>query len=46
MIDCNTFRLLGFFDGVELIVLTSRFAKKELSSKAGNLIAIERKRDY
>jgi len=26
----NTFRLLGFFDGRELIVLTSGFAKKRI----------------
>ncbi|MEX2633683.1 MAG: type II toxin-antitoxin system RelE/ParE family toxin [Balneolales bacterium] len=43
----NTFRLLGFYDGPELIVLTSGFAKKANKVPKHELeTAQQRKRDY
>lgn len=43
----NTFRLLGFFDGAKLIVLTSGFAKKSNKVPKQEIeTAEERKRDY
>lgn len=43
----NTFRLLGFFDGPELIVLTHGFAKKTNKVPKQEIeTAEERKRDY
>jgi len=43
----NTFRLLGFFDGPELIVLTRGFAKKSNKVPKQEIeTAEERKRDY
>lgn len=43
----NTFRFLGFFDGPELIVLTSGFAKKTNKVPKQEIeIAEARKRDY
>ena len=43
----NTFRLLGFFDGPKLIVLTSGFAKKTNKVPKQDIeTAEERKRDY
>ncbi len=43
----NTFRLLGFFDGPKLIVLTSAFAKKTNKAPKQEIeTAEERKRDY
>ena len=43
----NTFRLLGFFDGLQLIVLTSGFAKKTNKVPKQEIeTAEERKRDY
>ena len=43
----NTFRLLGFFDGPNLIVLTSGFAKKTNKVPKQEIeTAEERKRDY
>ena len=43
----NTFRLLGFFDGPKLIVLTSGFAKKTNKVPKQEVeTAEERKRDY
>lgn len=43
----NTFRLLGFFDGSKLIVLTSGFAKKTNKVPKQEIeTAEERKRDY
>ena len=43
----NTFRLLGFFDGPKLIVLTSGFAKKRNKVPKQEIeTAEERKRDY
>lgn len=43
----NTFRLLGFFDGPELIVLTSGFAKKSNKVPKQEIeTAEQRKRDY
>jgi phage-related protein len=43
----NTFRLLGFFDGPKLIVLTSGFAKKSNKVPKQEIeTAEERKRDY
>ena len=43
----NTFRLLGFFDGPKLIVLTSGFAKKTNKVPKQEIEnAEERKRDY
>ena len=43
----NTFRLLGFFDSGQLIVLTSGFAKKSQKTPAREIeLAERRKRDY
>ncbi len=43
----NTFRLLGFFDGPKLIVLTSGFAKKSNKVPKRHIeTAEERKQDY
>ena len=43
----NTFRLLGFYDGPNLIVLTSGFAKKTNKVPKQEIeTAEERKRDY
>lgn len=43
----NIFRLLGFFDGGQLIVLTSGFAKKSQKTPAKEIkLAGQRKRDY
>jgi len=43
----NTFRLLGFFDGNELIVLTNSFQKKTQKTPAGEIeLAEKRKQDY
>jgi len=43
----NTFRLLGFFDGPKLIVLTSGFAKKTNKVPKQEIkTAEERKHDY
>lgn len=43
----NTFRLLGFFDGPELIVLTSGFAKKTNKVPKQEIKTTEeRKRNY
>lgn len=43
----NTFRLLGFFDGAELIILTSGFAKKTNKIPKQEISTAElRKRDY
>ena len=43
----NIFRLLGFFDGDNLIVLTSGFAKKTQKTPLNEIkIAEQRKRDY
>lgn len=43
----DTFRLLGFFDGPELVVLNHAFAKKSQKiSRADIAVAEERKRDY
>ena len=43
----NIFRLLGFFDGPKLIVLTSGFAKKTNKVPKQEIeTAEERKRDY
>lgn len=43
----NIFRLLGFFDGGKLIVLTSGFQKKtQKTPKAEIALAEERKKDY
>lgn len=43
----NSFRFLGFFDGEDLIVLTSGFAKKtQKTSKQEIETAEGRKRDY
>ena len=43
----NTFRLLGFYDGPKLIVLTSGFAKKTNKVPKQEIeTAEERKRDY
>lgn len=43
----NIFRLLGFFDGNELIILTSGFAKKTQKTPRREItIAEQRKRDY
>jgi len=43
----NTFRLLGFFDGRELIVLTNSFQKKSQKTPRGEIrLAEERKADY
>ena len=43
----NTFRLLGFFDGPKLIVLTNGFAKKSQKVPKQEIeLAEQRKRDY
>ncbi|MEI6971205.1 MAG: type II toxin-antitoxin system RelE/ParE family toxin [bacterium] len=43
----NTFRLLGFFDGRELIVLTNFFQKKTQQTPPAEIrLAEERKADY
>ena len=43
----NTFRLLGFFDGQELIVLTNSFQKKTQQTPPSEIqLAEERKADY
>ena len=43
----NIFRLLGFFDGGKLIVLTNGFQKKtQKTPKAEIVLAEERKKDY
>ena len=43
----NTFRLLGFFDGPELIILTNSFQKKSRKIPAKEIrLAEKRKRDY
>ena len=43
----NTFRLLGFFRGRELIILTNSFQKKSQKTPQGEIrLAEERKADY
>ena len=43
----NTFRLLGFFDGRELIILTNSFQKKSRKTPAKEIrLAETRKKDY
>jgi phage-related protein len=43
----NIFRLLGFFDGDNLIILTSGFAKKTQKTPSEEIkVAEQRKRDY
>lgn len=43
----NIFRLLGFFDGKELLVLTGGFAKKTQKTPQQEIVtAQQRKRDY
>lgn len=43
----DTFRLLGFFDGSQLVVLVSAFAKKTPKTPQQEIArAEERKRDY
>ena len=43
----NTFHLLGFFDGPELIILTNSFQKKSRKTPAKEIrLAEKRKRDY
>ena len=43
----NTFRLLGFFEGRELIILTNSFQKKSQKTPRGKMrLAEERKADY
>ena len=43
----NTFRLLGFFDGRELIVLTNSFQKKTQQTPLAEIrLAEDRKADY
>ena len=43
----NTFRVLGFFCGCELIVLTNSFQKKTQKTPQGEIrLAEERKADY
>ncbi|MBK7217234.1 MAG: type II toxin-antitoxin system RelE/ParE family toxin [Candidatus Promineofilum sp.] len=43
----DAFRLLGFFDGGKLVVLTNGFAKKTQKTPARELaLAEQRKRDY
>jgi len=43
----NTFRLLGFFCGQKLIVLTNSFQKKSQKTPANEIkLAEKRKRDY
>jgi phage-related protein len=43
----DTFRLMGFFDGPDLMILVSGFAKKSRKTPTQELMrATERKRDY
>lgn len=43
----NTFRLLGFFDGSRVIILTNGFAKKSQKVPRNEInVAEQRKRDY
>jgi phage-related protein len=43
----NIFRLLGFFDGGILLILTNGFAKKTQKIPAHEIaLAVDRKRDY
>ena len=43
----NIFRLLGFFDGATLIILTNGFAKKTQKTPTTEIeLAEQRKRDY
>ena len=43
----DIFRLLGFFDGANLIILTNAFAKKTQKTPAQEIaLAIQRKRDH
>ncbi|MBT3192128.1 MAG: type II toxin-antitoxin system RelE/ParE family toxin [Verrucomicrobia bacterium] len=43
----NSFRLLGFFHGQELIILTNSFQKKSQKTPRGEIrLAEERKTDY
>ena len=43
----NTFRLLGFFDGREMVVLTNAFQKKTQQTPLAEIrLAEERKADY
>ena len=43
----DIFRLLGFFDGAALIILTNGFAKKTLKTPPNEIrLAEQRKRDY
>lgn len=43
----NTFRLLGFFDKLELVVLTNSFQKKTRQTPSSEIrLAEERKADY
>ena len=43
----NTFRLLGFFDGRDLIVLTNSFQKKTQQTPSAEIrLAAKRKADY
>jgi phage-related protein len=43
----DTFRLLGFFDGLRIIVLTHGFQKKtQKAPKQAIVLAQERRRDY
>jgi len=47
VIGSNIFRLIGFFDGPNLVVLTHAFQKKtKKTPKQAIKIAEERKRDY
>jgi phage-related protein len=46
-VGSNTFRLLGFFQGRELIILTNSFQKKSQKTPRGEIrLAEERKTDY
>jgi len=43
----NIFRLLGFFDGLELLILTNGFAKKTQKTPRKEIeLAIRRKNEY
>ena len=43
----NTFRLLGFFDGPELIILTNSFQKKSRKTPVKQIrLAEKRKKDF
>ena len=43
----NTFRLLGFFDGSQLVILNHAFAKKSQKIPKSDIsVAEKRKRDY